>query len=155
MNDIFKIIKSLEDSNVLIDGITDTVKHEIRKQEGRFLSALLAPFTASLVQPLISSVVKAINGRIMGRAETGYINKKFLAPLHRLSNIGIANYFIYEPKFNGAFSRNNLPRIKNGAYIINLDDKKTKGALWVSLFINKNTAVYFDSLGTEYIPQEV
>ena len=56
INDIIKIIKSLEDSNVLIDGITETVNHEIKKQGGRFLPALLAPLAASLVQPVISSV---------------------------------------------------------------------------------------------------
>ena len=44
INDIIKIIKSLEDSDVLIDGITETVKHEIEKQEGGFLGALLASF---------------------------------------------------------------------------------------------------------------
>ena len=43
MNDIIKIIKSLEDSVVLIDGVTETVKHEIEKQEGRFLGSMLAP----------------------------------------------------------------------------------------------------------------
>ena len=42
---------------------------------------------------------------------------KFLSPLHLLKNIKITNYFKYEPTFNGAFSRNNLPRIKDGAYI--------------------------------------
>ena len=40
-------------------------------------------------------------------------------------------------------------------YVINLDDKNSKGTHWISLFINKNTAVYFDSFGIEYIPQEV
>ena len=39
--------------------------------------------------------------------------------------------------------------------MINLDDKKSKETHWVSLFIDRNTAVYFDSFGTEYIPQEV
>ena len=48
-----------------------------------------------------------------------------------------------------------MPRIKNGAYIINLDDKNSKETHWVSLFIDKNLAVYFDSFGIEYIPQEV
>ena len=52
MNDIIKIIKSLEDSGVLIDGVTQTVKDEIKKQEGGFLGALLAPLAASLVQPV-------------------------------------------------------------------------------------------------------
>ena len=56
INYIIKIIKSLEDLGVLIDGVTETVKHEIKKQEVEFLGALLA----SLV---ISSVVKGINRR--------------------------------------------------------------------------------------------
>ena len=51
------------------------------------------------------------------------------------------------------FSRNNLPRIKYGAYIINLNDKNSKGTYWVSLSIDRNTAVYFDSFAIEHIPQ--
>ena len=39
--------------------------------------------------------------------------------------------------------------------MINLDDKKSKRTHWVSLFIDRNTVVYFDSFGTEYIPQEI
>ena len=58
MNDIIKIIKSLEDSGVLIDGVTETVKNKIKKLEGGFLGALQAPLAASLVQLVISSVVK-------------------------------------------------------------------------------------------------
>ena len=54
MNGIIKIIKLLEDSGVLIDGVIETVKHEIKKQDGRFLGALLAPLATSLVQPAIS-----------------------------------------------------------------------------------------------------
>ena len=46
MNDIIKTIESLEDSGVLIDGITETVKDETRKQEGGPLGALLAPLAA-------------------------------------------------------------------------------------------------------------
>ena len=58
MNDIIKTIKSLEDSEALIDGVTETVKHEIKKQESGFLGALLPPLAAQLVQPVIFSVVK-------------------------------------------------------------------------------------------------
>ena len=57
MNDIIKIIKSLDDTTVLIDGITKASKHEIKKQEGGFLGALLAPAAASVKQPMVSSVV--------------------------------------------------------------------------------------------------
>ena len=48
VNNIFKIIKSLEDSGVLIDGVTETVKYEVKKQEDRFLGALLTHLAASL-----------------------------------------------------------------------------------------------------------
>ena len=74
MNDIIKIIKSLEDSGVLIYGVTETVKHEIRKQEAGFLGALLGPFATLLEQPVISSVVKSITPR---RAGGRYMIKKF------------------------------------------------------------------------------
>ena len=40
-------------------------------------------------------------------------------------------------------------------FVINADDKPSKEAHWVSLFIDKNTDVYFDSFGNEYIPQDV
>ena len=69
MHDIIKIIKSLEDSGVSIDGVTETVKHEIKKQEGSFLGALLAPTAVSIVHTVISSVVKGISGREVRRAE--------------------------------------------------------------------------------------
>ena len=45
--------------------------------------------------------------------------------------------------------------LKDGAYVINLTDKNSKGANQVSLFIDKNAAVYFDAFGNEYIPLEV
>ena len=85
MHDIIKIMKSLKDSNVLIDGITETVKHEI----ARFLDALLALLAASLMQPVMSSVVKGISGRGIKRAGRVYIDKKILISLHPLSNIKI------------------------------------------------------------------
>ena len=77
MNDIIKIIKSWEEPGVLIDGITETEKHEIKKQEGGFLGALLAPLVASLVRPVIFSAVKCIRGRRVRRAGRGYMDKNF------------------------------------------------------------------------------
>ena len=61
----------------LIDGITKTVKHKTKKQEGEFLGALLAPLATSLVQPVISPVVKAMSGREIRRAGRGYMDKYF------------------------------------------------------------------------------
>ena len=57
------LLKSLKGLGVLIDGVTKTVKHEIKKQKYGFLGALLATLAALLVQPLYSSVVKGISGR--------------------------------------------------------------------------------------------
>ena len=71
MNDIIEIIKPLEYSNVLIDGVTETVKHEMTKQEGGFLRALLAPLVTSLAPSVVSSAVIGINGRGVKRAERG------------------------------------------------------------------------------------
>ena len=77
MKDIIETIKSLEDSSVLIDRVTETVKHEIKKQEGGFLGALLAPLALSLVQLVLSSVLKGIRRRGVRRAERGYMVKNF------------------------------------------------------------------------------
>ena len=48
-----------------------------------------------------------------------------------------------------------MPKINDEAYIINLEDKNSKGTHWVSFFIDKNLATYFDCFGIEYISQEV
>ena len=77
MNDIIKIMKSLEHLDILIDGVTETVKDETKKQEGRFLWVLFAPLTASLVQPVISPVVKGISGRGVRKEGRGVINETF------------------------------------------------------------------------------
>ena len=53
------------------------------------------------------------------------------------------------------FSRDNLITIKDEAYVINLDDKQSKGTHRVLLFIDRNTVVYFNSFGIDYIPQKV
>ena len=77
MHDIIKIIKSLEYSGALIDGVAETVKHEIGKQEGGFLGASLTPLATSLVQPVISSVVKVESGKGVRRAGRRYMDENF------------------------------------------------------------------------------
>ena len=73
---LLKIIKPLQHSGVLIDGVTETVNYEIKKRRQIFC-ALLAPLAASVVQPVLSSVVKVINGRGIRGAGGGYMNKIF------------------------------------------------------------------------------
>ena len=58
-------------------------------------------------------------------------------------------------RFNGVFSRNNLPNLKNGANIITLDHIKNTGTHWVVVFVKKDELIYFDSLGVEYIPKKI
>ena len=80
----------------------------------------------------------------------------FLILPHPLTNIEIQKYFENEPRFNGVFSRDNLfNKIKDGAYVINLDEYEDIGTHWIALFCNRNEIVYFDSFGVEYIPEEI
>ena len=75
MDDIIKIVKPLEDLGVLTDVITEAVKHETKKnQNGRSLAALLAPLATSVVQPVISLMVKGITRRGVMRAGKEYYN---------------------------------------------------------------------------------
>ena len=69
MDDIIKIVKFFEDSCLLIDGATETVKHEIKKQESEFLGAMMAPIAFSLIQPVASSLMNAITGKGFTRVE--------------------------------------------------------------------------------------
>ena len=48
--------------------------------------------------------------------------------------------------FGGVYSRNNLPKIKDQAYIINLDEFKSIGTHWIDLHVNHNNVTYIDSL---------
>ena len=61
MNDIMKIVQSLEDSNILLEGVTKTIEKESKEQKGRFLSMLLGTLGTSLLGNLLSGkgIVKA------------------------------------------------------------------------------------------------
>ena len=61
---------------------------------------------------------------------------------HPLTNFEIQKYYGNEPKFNGVYSRNNLLKIKDGAYIINLEYSDI-GTHWVALWVNDNNNVTF------------
>ena len=91
-----------------------------------------------------------------------------MTPPHPLTNFEIQGYYQNEPRFNGVFSRDNLPNtIKNGAsetsrakrgeraYVINLDEYRDIGTHSVALYVNNKTATYFDSFGVEDIPKEI
>ena len=75
-------------------------------------------------------------------------------PPHPLTNFEIQKYYQNETKFNGVYSRNNLPKIKDGAYVINLDEYKSIGTHWIALYMNAKNVTYFDSFGVEHVPKE-
>ena len=64
-------------------------------------------------------------------------------------------YYEKESRFNGVYSRRNLSKIKDEAYVINLDEYSDIGTYWVALWVNNNNVTYFDSFRVEYIPKEI
>ena len=75
---------------------------------------------------------------------------------HPLTNFEIQTYYQNEPRFIGVYSRDNLPdKIKDDAYVINLDEYYDIGTHWRALYVNNKTVTYFDSFGIEHIPKEV
>ena len=76
-------------------------------------------------------------------------------PPHPLTNFEIQKYYQNKPRFNGVYSRDNLPKIKDGAYVINLDEYSDIGTYWVALYVHNNDVTYFDSFGVEHIPKEI
>ena len=80
----------------------------------------------------------------------------FLMPPHSLTNFEIQRNYQDESRFNGVFSINNLPKkVKDGAYVIKLDEYAYVGTHWIALFCNKNEIVYFDSFGVEHVPEKI
>ena len=63
----------------------------------------------------------------------------------------IQKYYQNELKINDDYSRNNLPKIKDGTYVIYLNERKSVGTFCIVLYINNNNVTYFDSFGPEHI----
>ena len=78
---------------------------------------------------------------------------------HPLTNFEIQKHYQNGPKFNRVYSRDNLPKtrfhekIKNGAYVISLDEYSDIGTHWIALYVLNNNVTYLDSFGVEHIPK--
>ena len=137
MNDIMKIIKALENSGILLKGVSKTIQNETKEQRGGFLSMLLGTLGTSLLANLLTGgkgIMRAGDGIVKQVKE---IKKKLnsLLPFHPSTNIEINEYYKNELRFNGVYSRNNLPKaIKKGAYVISLDEYENTGTHWIALF---------------------
>ena len=75
IEDIIKIVKSLEDSGLLLKGVTKTVQNEVKEQKGGFLSALLDTLDACLLRdPLIGKgIYRAGKGKGINRVGEGVL----------------------------------------------------------------------------------
>ena len=70
MNDVIKVVQALEDSGILLKGVTKTIKDETKEQKGGFLSMLLGTLGASLLGDLLT---KNLSGKRTVRAGEGTI----------------------------------------------------------------------------------
>ena len=68
---------------------------------------------------------------------------------HSLTNFEIQKYYQNKPRFNVVYSRDNLPKIRDEPYVINLDEYSDIGTNWVTLYVNNDDVTYFDSFGVE------
>ena len=75
IEDIIKIVKSLEDSGLLLKGVTETVQNEVKEQKGGFLSLLLCTLSASLLVNLLTGkgINRAGKGKGINRASEGVV----------------------------------------------------------------------------------
>ena len=84
---------------------------------------------------------------------------------HRLTDFEIQKYYQNKPRFNGVYSRDNLPKcnsierssaeINEEAYITNLDEYSDIGTHQIAFFVQNNDITYFDSFGVEYISKDI
>ena len=75
--------------------------------------------------------------------------KNILSPIHPLSNFETEAYYQSKDRFIGVYSRDNLPNIKDGCYVVNLDEYSNIGTPWIALYVNNN------SFGIEHILKEI
>ena len=75
---------------------------------------------------------------------------------HPLTNFEIQRYYPNESRFNGVYSKDNLPdKTNEGASVVNLDEYSDIGTHWIALYVNNKTVTYFHSFGVEHIPKEI
>ena len=114
--DIIKIVKSLEESGLLIKRVGETIENEGKEQKGGFRRMLLGTLRDSLFGNLLTGKETVGTGEETLRAG--------------LANLEIQKYE-NKPKFNDVYSRNNLFKIRDGTYI-NLHGHESIGTHWIA-----------------------
>ena len=127
-------------------GVTKPIENETKEQKGGFLGMLLATLGPSLLGNMLA-------GKGMLRADYGSsIKKRFWFQPHFLANFEIQKYYQNKPGFNEVYSRENLPKIiKDGAFLVNLDEYADVGTHWIAFYVKNVEIIYFDSFGVEQV----
>ena len=73
---------------------------------------------------------------------------------HALTNFEMQKCYQSEPKFNSVFSRNNLPKIKEWTYLINLDKYKSIEMHCIVFYLNGENVLYICSFGVQHFPKQ-
>ena len=157
INDIMKIIKSLKQAGLLKKRVSNTDENKTKAQKDAILEMSLGTLSVTLLRSLLTSkrVIRACGSVI--RAGGGRIRatKDFFILPHPLPNFETQRYYQNGPKFYGVYSRNKLPKIKDGAHLINLDEYKSIETHWIVLYVNGDNVTYFDNFGVEHIPKRI
>ena len=92
-----------------------------------------------------TSVAKGLGAKsYVCRSYSGKTGRWAFLPAHLILN-----------RVNGVYSRNNLSKIKDEAYITILDQYESIETHWIVLYVNDEDVTYFDSIGVEHIPKEI
>ena len=136
---------------------------------GRFLGRLLGPLLKtglplmkSVIKPLAKSVLLLLGLTAAASAADAGIHKKILGSGHNNTTLIISNDEMNDIlkiakslEYSGVLLKGVSETIQHVAYVINLDEYRDIGTLWVALYVNNKTVTYFDFFGVEHIPKEI
>ena len=158
---IMKIVKTFEDSSLLIDSVTKTIENYTREQRCRFLAMLLCTLGASLLVNILASkgVIRAGDwvieaGHRITQAGEWTIKHEFsycfiLWPILKSKDI-----IKMKPNLM-VFFQKIIYLTKYGAYVINLDKWRSIKTHWIAFYLNDSNGTYFDRFGGEYFQKKL
>ena len=155
MNDIMKMIKSLEEFELLIKSVSGIIKNEAKEQKGGFLRMLLGTLGASLLGNLLTvkGTITADEGTI--RAVEGTIRAGGSFQCCPVLQLSLKYKNIMKMNLNlMVFIQENI-YLKCGAYIINLDENESIETHSIALYVNDNNLTYFDSFAYDHIQNKL
>ena len=74
---------------------------------------------------------------------------------HPWTKFETQKYYQNKHRFNGVYTRNNLPKINDGTYVINLNKYESVETNWIALYVNVDNVTYFDSFRVQHFLKEI